>query len=108
MDAKVIDLTKPCPVCGERMARRWDPSAKQYLRRGEDPGDYGCTPDHWICISCTREEDGLADEEVDERLSKAMDLGNWFFPKDMHITQRLMWVAREAYRIGLTDGRDGR
>jgi hypothetical protein len=89
------------------MCRRWDMSAKKYLRRGLDPGDYGCTPDHWICLRCTRGHEGLTDEEVDVRLSATLDLASWFFPRDMHETQRLLWVAREVYRIGLTDGRNG-
>jgi predicted nucleic-acid-binding Zn-ribbon protein len=49
---KIIDLTKDCPKCGERMYYKTDIRAKYYLRRLVDPSENGCEPDYWLCPSC--------------------------------------------------------
>ena len=51
---EIIQLTAKCPDCGSGMYYRHDKTAKRYLKRLLDPGEYGCEYDHYYCKSCDK------------------------------------------------------
>ena len=50
-----VRLTGFCPECGDQMKYCIDPKSKPYIANGENPGDFGCEEDSWICMSCMKE-----------------------------------------------------
>lgn len=48
-------LTGHCPECAAQMRYWVDPMAPIHLERGENPGDFGCDEDCWMCLECKKE-----------------------------------------------------